>query len=201
MNTLSKPPADATLIGSSCLSFCADGDRVVYFSNLKPFDSHRDSNRRAMLLGIARFVEHRVRREELREAFGVGRSTVQRAVNLYRRRGEAEFHEPRRGRGPSVIDAEMAREADRLLSSGPSGSAVARRLGISVRTLNDNRRRGVVGGGQRGTGLRARRRTGKRSGSRKRRQSAVRGVAVTRLRPWVSGRGTRRVGCWRRRAI
>ena len=85
MNTLSKPPADAILIGSSSFSFCADGDRVVYFSNLEPFNSHTASNRRAML----RIARRRVRREELQEAFDVGRSTVQRAVNLYRRRGEA----------------------------------------------------------------------------------------------------------------
>ena len=118
MNTLSIPPCDATLIGTSCFSYYADDERVVYFSNLEPFDSHDVSDRRAMLLRIARFAEHGIRREDLEAAFGVGRSTVQRAVNLYRSKGEAGFHERRRGRGPSVIDAEMGREADRLLASG-----------------------------------------------------------------------------------
>ena len=190
MNTLSMPPASATLIGTSCFSFSADGDRVVYFSNLEPFDSHEVSNRRAMLLRIARFAEHGVRREELQEAFGVGRSTVQRAVNVYRRRGEEGFHEPRRGRGPSVIDAGMAREADRLLSSGLSGSAVARQLGISVRTLNDNRRRGVVGGGQRGTGASAGCATaaGEASGPR---AATDRGARDRRDRVAPMGRGAR----------
>ena len=147
MNTLPMAPANATPIGTSCFSYHVDDDRVVYFTNLQPFDSHDVSSIRAWRLRIARFAEHGIRREDLEAAFGVGRSTVQRAVNRYRSKGEEGFHEPRRGRGPSVIVADMAREADRLLTSGLSGAAVARRLGIPVRTLNDNRRRGVVGGG------------------------------------------------------
>ena len=101
-----------------------------------------------MLLRIARFAEQGIRRLALEEAFGVGRSTVQRAVNLCRRRGEAGFHRPCRGRAPNVIDAEMAREANRILSSGLSGSAVTGQLGISTGTLSDNGRRRFVGGGQ-----------------------------------------------------
>ncbi len=147
MNTLPMAPANATPIGTTCFSYHVDGERVVYFTNLQPFDSHDVSSIRSWRLRIARFAEHGIRREDLETAFGVGRSTVQRAVNRYRSKGEEGFHEPRRGRGASAIDADMAREADRLLSTGLSGSAVARRLGIPVRTLNDNRRRGVVGGG------------------------------------------------------
>ena len=147
MNTLPMRPAEAVQIGNSCFSFVRRDGRVEYFSNLEPFDFHADDQREAKLLRIAKFAESGVRREDLIEALGVSRSTVQRAVNQLRRDGEASFFAPRRGRGPSVIDADMAREADRLLTSGLSGSAVARRLGIPVRTLNDNRRRGVVGGG------------------------------------------------------
>ena len=147
MNTLPMRPAEAVQIGNSCFSFVRRDGRVEYFSNLEPFDFHADDQREAKLLRIAKFAESGVRREDLIEALGVSRSTVQRAVNQLRRDGEASFFAPRRGRGPSVIDADMAREADRLLTSGLSGSAVARRLGIPVRTLNDNRGRGVVGGG------------------------------------------------------
>ena len=165
MNTLPVPPAEATPIGGSCFSYFADADRVVYFSNLEPFDSHAISVRRAMLLRVARFAEHGVRRVALQAAFGVGRSTVQRAVNRYRGCGEAGFHAPRRGRSGSVIDARMAVEANRLLASGLSGSAVARRLGIAVRTLNDNRRRGVVGDGAGGASASASRDAGPLAGS------------------------------------
>ena len=201
MNTLSMPPAEAILIGTSCFSYCADDERVVYFSNLEPFDSHDVSSRRGMLLRIARFAEHGIRREDLEAAFGVGRSTVQRAVNRYRSKGEAGFHEPRRGRGPSVIDAEMGREADRLLASGLSGSAVARRLGIPVRTLNDNRRRGVVGGGKEEAAAQA---SAEREAPGKQQAPVERSAGDARDRATPMGRAaleTRRDGCWPRRGI
>ena len=147
MNTLPMRPAEAVQIGNSCFSFVKRDGRVEYFSNLEPFDFHADDQREAKLLRTAKLVESGVRRSDLVEALGVSRSTVQRAVNQLRRDGEASFFAPRRGRGPSVIDAAMARKANRLLASGLSGAAVARELGISSQTLNYNRRAGVVGGG------------------------------------------------------
>ena len=146
MQTLSMPPAEATPIGGSCFSFASQDGRVVYFSNLEPFDSHDELDRPGMLLRIARFAEHGVRRADLAAAFGVNRSTVQRAVNRLRREGEAGFFAPRRGRGRSAIDVATAREADRLLALGLSGRAVAERLGIRPSTFSLNRRAGVIGG-------------------------------------------------------
>ena len=146
MNTLPMRPAEAVQIGNSCFSFVKRDGRVEYFSNLEPFDFHADDEREARLLRIAKLAESGVRRSDLVEALGVSRSTVQRAVNQLRRDGEASFFAPRRGRGPSVIDAAMARTVNRLLASGLSGAAVARELGISSQTLNYNRRAGVVGG-------------------------------------------------------
>ena len=148
MNTLPMRPAEAVQIGNSCFSFVKRDGRVEYFSNLEPFDFHADDQREAKLLRIAKFAESGVRRSDLVEALGVSRSTVQRAVNQLRRDGEASFFAPRRGRGPSVIDAAMARTVNRLLASGLSGAAVAREVGISSQTLNNNRRAGVVGGGK-----------------------------------------------------
>ena len=139
MQTLSMPPAEATPIGGSCFSFASQDGQVVYFSNLEPFDSHDELDRPGMLLRIARFAEHGVRRADLAAAFGVNRSTVQRAVNRLRREGEAGFFAPRRGRGRSAIDVATAREADRLLALGLSGRAVAERLGIRPSTFSLNR--------------------------------------------------------------
>ena len=148
MNTLPMRPTEAVQIGNSCFSFVKRDGRVEYFSNLEPFDFHADDQREARLLRIAKFAESGVRRSDLVEALGVSRSTVQRAVNQLRRDGEASFFAPRRGRGPSVIDAAMARTVNRLLVSGLSGAAVAREVGISSQTLNNNRRAGGVGGGK-----------------------------------------------------
>ena len=77
-------------------------------------------------------------------AFHLSRPTLARAVKRYRERGEDAFFEPRRGRGRTVVDDEMADKAAKLLASGISGSACARQLGIPVSTFNENRRAGVI---------------------------------------------------------
>ena len=147
MNTLPMHPPEAVRIGTSCFSLASRDGRTVYFSNLEPFDCHDEGDRPAMLLRIARFAMHGVPHKHLELAFGVSRTTVHRAHNKLLEEGEASFHAPRQGRGVSVIVGEMAEEADRLLASGMSGAAVARRLGVATATLNHNRRRGFIGGG------------------------------------------------------
>ena len=147
MNTLSMHPADAVRIGASCFSFASDGGRTVYFSNLEPFDCHDEGDRPAMLLRIARFARHGVSQKDLQAAFGVGRATVQRAVRKLRDMGEAAFHEPRKGRGTSVITGETADAANRLLAGGMSGTAVARELGVPQSTVYHNIQRGFIGTG------------------------------------------------------
>ena len=148
MNTLPIHPPEAVQIGTSCFSFAVMDGRTVYFSNMEPFDFHDEDDRPAMLLRVARLAESGVRRADLQAAFGIGRSTLKRAVNKLRDRGKAAFHEPRRGRGTSVITGEAADTANRLLATGMSGAAAARELGVSVATLNHNRRRGFIGAGR-----------------------------------------------------
>ncbi len=144
MNTLAMNPADAVRIGASCFSFASGDGRTACFSNLEPFDCHDESDRPAMLLRIARFARHGIPRKDLQDAFGVGRATVQRAVRKLRDRGEAAFHEPRKGRGTSAIAGETAAEAERLLASGMRIAAVARELGIAPATLCHNCRKGFI---------------------------------------------------------
>ena len=77
-------------------------------------------------------------------AFNLSRPTLARAVKRYREHGEDAFFEPRRRRGRTVVDAQMAAKAAALLASGMSGSACARHLGIPPTTFNENRRAGVI---------------------------------------------------------
>lgn len=140
-------PSDAIQIGASCFSFASHDGRTFYFSNLEPFDCHGEGNRPAMLLRVARFARHGIPHRDLQAAFGISRTTVHRALDKLRDRGEAAFHEPRRGRGTSAITGETADAANRLLAGGMSGAATARELGVSVATLNHNRRRGFIGDG------------------------------------------------------
>ena len=135
---------DATPIGDRYAMQTRDGF-TYYFFNLEPFDCHPADDRRAMLLRAARlYVVSGVRQADIMHAFDLSRPTVARAVKRYRERGEDAFFEPRRGRGRTVVDAQMADKAANLLASGISGSACARQLGIPVSTFNENRRAGVI---------------------------------------------------------
>ena len=134
---------DATPIGDSYAMQTRDGF-TYYFFNLQPFDCHPADDRRATLLRAARLhVVSGVRQADIMCAFDISRPTVARAVKRYRERGEDAFFEPRRGRGRTVVDAEMADKAAILLASGISGSACARQLGIPVSTFHENRHAGV----------------------------------------------------------
>ena len=134
---------DATPIGDRYAMQTRDGF-TYYFFNLEPFDCHPADDRRAMLLRVARLhVVSGVRQADIMCAFDISRPTVARAVKRYRERGEDAFFEPRRGRGRTVVDAEMADKAAKLLASGISGSACARQLGIPVSTFHENRHAGV----------------------------------------------------------
>ena len=118
---------------------------TYYFFNLEPFDCHPADDRRAMLLRAAKLhIVSGVRQADIMAAFHLSRPTLARAVKRYRERGEDAFFEPRRGRGRTVVDDEMADKAAKLLASGISGSACARQLGIPVSTFNENRRAGVI---------------------------------------------------------
>ncbi len=150
MNTLPFSPPDATQIGTSCFSFASQNGRTFSFSNLEPFDCHDEDDRQALLLRLARFARHGVPHRDLMAAFGISRTRVHRALDRLQRQGEAAFHRPRRGRGTQVITGALKETANRLLASGMSGAAVARELGVSVATINHNRRRGFLGSGTRG---------------------------------------------------
>ena len=135
---------DATPIGDRYAMQTRDGF-TYYFFNLEPFDCHPADDRRALLLRAARLhVVSGVPQADIMAAFHLSRPTVARAVKRYRERGEDAFFEPRRGRGRTVVDDEMADKAAKLLASGISGSACARQLGIPVSTFHENRGAGVI---------------------------------------------------------
>ena len=160
MISLSLMPAETVQIGATCLSFSVADGRMTYFHNLQPFDFHDMADRGAMLLRAARFAESGVRRTDIEAAFGISRSTLKRAVNKLRDRGEASFHEPRKERGTSVITGARKETAERLLASGMGGAAVARELGVPSSTVYHNIHKGFIGTGTPGAGKPAATETG-----------------------------------------
>ena len=116
--TLPICPPEAVPIGTSCFAVLISDDTFTYFSNLAPFDSHAADDRADMLLRIGRLaVVSAISPQDLADAFGVSRATVQRARRRYLAEGEAAFLKPRRGRGPSAWSARSG-EARRRCGRG-----------------------------------------------------------------------------------
>ncbi len=79
--TLALYPPEAVQIGNSCFAILITDDSFTYFSNLVPFDSHGADDRSGMLLRIGRLAAiSAVSPQDLADAFGVSRATVQRAA-------------------------------------------------------------------------------------------------------------------------
>ena len=126
MLTLAFEHPEASPIGGS-FSFQIDNGWYYYYSNLDLVDFHLEQDRDALLLRLAKFVEAGVDRRLLRKLFKVSRSTLQRAVNRFRKHGERAFVEPsRKRRGVSSIVGKTKKKAERLLSGGKSVYAVAK---------------------------------------------------------------------------
>ena len=142
--SLSLSPPEAVPI-ASCFSLATQDGTTTYFSNLLPFESHTADDVRSKHLRMARFhVTAGIGQGALADAFGVSRSTVKRAVKRYREQGADGFFERRRGRGRTVVDADTAKRAQRMLAQGMSGRAAAKQLGLSASTFNENLRAGVI---------------------------------------------------------
>ena len=144
--TLPLSPPDSIAIANSGFSIQISEHQISYFFNLQLFDCHPLNDKRDLLMRIGRLnVISRIPQPQLVEAFGVSRSTVQRAAKKFREHGEKGFYKPRQGRSRTVINEHTAKRADQLLAEGLSGTKVAIQLGIAKSTFSENRRAGVIG--------------------------------------------------------
>ena len=76
--------------------------------------------------------------------FGVSKNSVLRSVAKYREEGISGFYGPRRGRGPSVMTAEVIVQAEKLLAAGHSRKEVAKELDVQCDTLRKAIKQGRV---------------------------------------------------------
>jgi transposase-like protein len=67
--------------------------------------------------------------------FGVSKSSLLRGIAKYRQEGIDGFYQPRKGRGPSVMTAEVTTQAQLLLDLGHTRSEVAQEPGVQYDTL------------------------------------------------------------------
>jgi transposase len=119
------------------LAFQREDGKVVYFHGLMPVFQHEEKDVKSFRMFTSQLVVNgTVRQGDIVRAFHVPLATVKRYVKVHRQQGTAGFFRPLRRRGPSVLTAEVQRQAQALLDGGQSVPEVARELGLLPNTLH-----------------------------------------------------------------
>ena len=121
---------------SDLISVVREEQRWTYFCGIQPVFEHRDDDRKAFRMFTAQLCcQGACTQAEIIRAFGVSKNSVLRSIAKYRHDGVGGFYQPRRGRGPSVMTAEVITQAEKLLDLGHTRAEVAQKLGIKYETL------------------------------------------------------------------
>ena len=137
-------PAGVTHITSE-LAFEQRDGRIVYFNAYMPIFTHEASDVATFRQITSQFcVSGYAKQSEIARAFGVTLISVQRAVKLYREKGNKGFCAPRVTRGAAVLVESVVAEVEALLVGGASEAEVAVRLGLKRNTLQKAVRAGRI---------------------------------------------------------
>jgi transposase len=128
-------PDGATRI-NDLISVVQQDEHWVYFYGIQPVFQHPKDDRRSFRMFTAQLCcQGACTQAQIMRTFGVSKNSVIRSVAKYRREGISGFYRPRRGRGPSVMTAEVTAEAQKLLDLGHTRGEVAKELGVKGDTL------------------------------------------------------------------
>ncbi len=130
-------PSGATQI-SGLVSVWREGEQWTYFVGTYPIYSHRADDRRLFRLVSSQLIDAGAcRHKEIIDAFGVSKSSVNRALKTLREDGAEAFFKPREGgtRGGSVLTADRLDQAQGLLDQGYARGELAAALGVKADTL------------------------------------------------------------------
>ncbi len=128
-------PDGATQI-NDVISVIREDDQWTYFYGAQPIFSHPQHDHRSFQMFTAQLVcQGACRQAQIIRTFGVSKNSVLRSVKKYREEGIQTFYGPRRGRGSTVINEEIADQAQQLLHAGASRKGVAEQLGIKYDTF------------------------------------------------------------------
>jgi transposase len=128
-------PAGVTQLSSDLGVSCRDG-RVSYFYGTLPVFTHDAKDVRSFRMFTSQlYLAGKVKQSTLVKVFGVSAISIKRAVKLYEQAGAGGFWRPRPTRGPSVLTAEVLRQAQEQLDQGRSLREVATALGVKYGTL------------------------------------------------------------------
>jgi len=130
-------PHGATQI-SGLVSVWREGEQWTYFLGTYPIYSHRADDRRMFRLVSSQLIHTGACcHKDIIEAFGVSKSSVNRALKKLREEGGEAFFKPREGgpRGGSVLTAERLAQAQGLLDQGYSRGELVDELRVKSDTL------------------------------------------------------------------
>jgi len=114
---------------------CRDG-RVSYFYGTLPVFTHDEKDVKSFRLFTSQlYLEGKVKQADLVKVFGVSAISVKRAVKLYETAGPGGFWRPRPTRGPSVLRAEVLKQAQAQLDQGRTLPEVAAQLEVKYDTM------------------------------------------------------------------
>jgi len=128
-------PPGATPI-NDVISVVRQEQQWTYFCGVQPVFQHPEDDRRSFRMFTAQLcVQGVCSQAQIIRAFGVSKNSVLRSVAKYRQEGIDGFYRPRKGRGASVMTAELTLQAQNLLDSGYCRRDAAEELGIKYDTL------------------------------------------------------------------
>src|SRR5512136_1069319 len=123
-------PSGATQLSDLISVFCQDG-KWTYFCGVQPVFEHPEDDRQSFRMFTAQLCcQVACTQAQIIRAFGVSKNSVLRSVAKYLEEGVNGFYGPRRGRGPSVMTAEVIVQAEKLLAVGHSRNGVAKELDV-----------------------------------------------------------------------
>ena len=128
-------PEGVTQLSSDLGVSCREG-RVSYFYGTLPVFTHDTKDVKSFQMFTSQlYADGKVKQADLVRTFGVSAISVKRAVKLYEAAGPGGFWRPRPTRGPSVLTAEVLKQAQGQLDQGRSLQEVAAQLGVKYDTM------------------------------------------------------------------
>jgi transposase len=135
-------PDGATPI-NDLISVVRQDQQWTYFCGIQPVFQHPEDDRRSFRMFTAQLCcQGACTQAQIMRVFGVSKNSLLRSIFKYRQEGINGFYGPRRGRGPSVMTAEVTAEAQKLLDLGQARRKVAKALGVKYDTLRKAIHRG-----------------------------------------------------------
>jgi transposase len=128
-------PDGASQINGLISVVCQD-KQWTYFCGVIPIFKHPENDHQSFRMFAAQLCCQDIcTQAQIIRTFSISKSCILRSVAKYRQEGINGFYRPRKGRGPTVLTAQVRARAQGLLELGHSRREVADELGINYDTI------------------------------------------------------------------